>query len=61
MMKNKIKDLREQTKLTQRGFAEYLRIPLRTIENWETGKSCPPEYVVDLIEFRIKAEITRFG
>ena len=32
-------------------FAELLGIPKRSIENWESGVSKPPEYLVRLIRF----------
>ncbi len=51
---SEIKTLRESTGLTQQRFADLLGIPKRTIENWEGGKSRPPEYVMRLIEFYIK-------
>ena len=35
--------------LTQRKMSELLEIPLRTIEDWETGRSKPPIYVEKLI------------
>jgi DNA-binding transcriptional regulator YiaG len=44
-----IKDARLHALLTQRQVAELLGIPLRTIENWEGGKSTPPPYVERLI------------
>lgn len=51
-----IKELRLSTRMTQREFAGYFNIPLRTIENWETGKRNPPEYVVELIRYRLEKE-----
>ena len=30
--------------LTQKAFAESLGIPLRTLENWLSGKNTPPEF-----------------
>ena len=48
---SEIKVLREATSLTQRAFAELLGIPKRSIENWESGVSKPPEYLVRLIRF----------
>lgn len=53
MYLNTIKELRQQKKMTQREFAEFLEIPLRTIEDWESNKRTPPEYVVKLIKFRV--------
>ena len=48
---SEIKALRESTGLTQRAFAELLGIPKRSIENWESGVSKPPEYLIRLIRF----------
>lgn len=50
---NEIKALREACCLTQRAFSELLGIPKRSIENWESGVSNPPKYVVRLIAFYI--------
>ena len=49
-----IKSLRTSSGMTQAAFAELLGIPIRTIEDWESGRRKPPEYVVRLIEYRIK-------
>lgn len=54
---SRIKEVREITGLSQKSFAESLKIPVRTYEQWETGKRTPPEYVVDLIEYRVKKEM----
>lgn len=45
----KIKDARLNAGLTQQAMSDLLEIPLRTIENWEGGKSKPPTYVEKLI------------
>lgn len=51
-----IKEIRNQTNMTQKDFAEYFNIPQRTIENWEGGQRTPPEYVVELIKYKIEKE-----
>ncbi|MBR3244949.1 MAG: helix-turn-helix domain-containing protein [Parasporobacterium sp.] len=51
-----IKELRKQTGLTQKAFAEHLGIPLRTIEDWEAGRRTPPEYIPRLIAYQLKYE-----
>lgn len=48
-----IKELRARTGLTQAAFAAALRIPKRSIENWEGGGRTPPAYLVELIEYRV--------
>lgn len=55
-MDNSLKNIRAITGLSQRKFGEWLNIPLRTIEEWEAGRRNPPQYVVDLIEFKVKTE-----
>lgn len=44
-----IKESRLAAGLTQAKMSELFEIPLRTIENWESGKSSPPAYVAKLI------------
>ena len=49
-----IKELRASTGLSQAKFAKLLEIPTRTIEDWESGRHRPPEYVIKLIDFYLK-------
>ena len=51
-----IKELREKTGLSQSQFADYLHISIRTIQYWEQGKRKPPEYVTELIEYKLRNE-----
>lgn len=51
-----LKKIREKTGMTQKEFGEYLDIPQRTIENWEGGKRTPPEYVINLINYKVNKE-----
>ena len=52
-----IKELRGSAGMTQQEFADYLNIPKRTIENWEGEKRTPPEYLVELIKYKIEREL----
>lgn len=45
-----IKQLREVTGLTQKKFSERFKIPLRTVQNWESGTNAPADYIPRLIE-----------
>lgn len=54
-----IKEIRAMAGLSQKAFSEKYNIPKRSIENWETEKSKCPEYVVELLEFRVKADIKK--
>lgn len=51
-----IKELRQQTGLTQAAFAKYFEIPLATIQDWEQGRRTPPEYLVKLMAYKLEAE-----
>ena len=42
---------------TQSEFAERYNIPFRTIQNWESGVRKPPEYVVELLEERVRSDL----
>ena len=53
-------DIREMRKLlgnTQSEFAARYNIPFRTIQNWETGKRTPPEYIINLLEHRVREDL----
>lgn len=51
-----IKKLRKATGMTQKAFSDYFEIPKRTIEDWEGDRRKPPEYLVKLIEYKLKNE-----
>ena len=51
-----IKELREQSRMSQSQFSNFLNIPIRTIQDWEQERRTPPPYVVELIEYKIKKE-----
>lgn len=46
----KIKELRNKMGMSQRQFAEYFEIPIRTIQCWEIGQRNPPDYIPKLLE-----------
>ena len=56
VIKMNIKELRTAAKMTQKAFAEYFNIPKRTIEDWEAERRTPPQYLVELIEYKLKNE-----
>lgn len=51
-----IKELRHQAGMAQKQFAEYFKIPVRTIEDWEAGRRKPPEYIIELIKYKLDKE-----
>lgn len=44
-----LRDLRNAARLTQAAMSERFVIPLRTIEDWDSGKRTPPDYVKIMI------------
>lgn len=40
-----IKDMRKQTNMTQKQFAEHFDISIRTLQSWEAQYRQPPDYV----------------
>ncbi|HHW91006.1 MAG TPA: helix-turn-helix domain-containing protein [Clostridiales bacterium] len=51
-----IKKLRIMTRMTQKAFADYFNIPVRTLQDWEAEKRTPPPYVAELIKYKIEKE-----
>ena len=54
-MDKTLKELRAKTGLTQSEFGKRLGgIPLRTIQNWESGERTPPAWTLELIVYRVE-------
>ena len=45
MDQNIFKEARLAAGLTRSAMSELMEIPLRTLENWESGNRIPPKYV----------------
>ena len=43
--------------MNRKEFAEYFKIPYRTVQDWELGKRQMPEYLLRLILFRAFIEM----
>ena len=52
-----IRDMRKQLGDTQSEFARRYNIPIRTIQNWEAGVRKPPEYILDLLNTRVREDL----
>lgn len=56
-----IKEIRALTGLSQARFAEKYNIPKRTVQCWEaemeSNKRVCPEYVKELIEFKVRYDL----
>lgn len=52
-----VKTMRDKTGLTQKEFSRAVyNIPVRSIQNWEGDKRDCPEYILKLIEFKLRMD-----
>ena len=54
--KTKIKELRESTGMNRKEFCKYFQIPYRTVQDWERGNRKMPEYLLRLMEYKLRIE-----
>ena len=50
------KELREASNMSRKQFTDYFNIPYRTIQDWELGNRKCPEYLLALMEYKLKKE-----
>lgn len=50
------KELRKASGMNLRQFSEYFAIPYRTIQNWEAGVRSCPDYLLALMEYKLRKE-----
>lgn len=51
---NIIKQKRTELGMSQQKFSEYTEIPLRTIQDWESGRRKCPDYVLKFLIFYLE-------
>lgn len=49
-----IKEARQLAGLTQQGVTDLLKIPKRTLQDWESGKRTPPGWAEALVVEKLK-------
>lgn len=54
--KDYLVELRESTGMTRKEFCEYFEIPYRTVQDWELGNRKMPNYLLRLMEYKIRME-----
>lgn len=54
-------EIRALTGLNKTGFAKRYHIPYRTVQDWEAGLRKCPEYVKELLEFKVRSDIDGKG
>ena len=50
------KELRTASGMSRPQFAEYFGIPYRTVQDWELGNRQCLQYILDLMEYKLRKE-----
>ena len=58
---DRIRELRNSTGMSRKEFCSYFSIPYRTMTDWERDQRHAPDYVVRLLEYKIRNEGLRKG
>lgn len=58
MMENNelLKNARKLSGMTQKDFAEYFYVPLRTYKDWELGNTKMADYILRLVLYKLEME-----
>ena len=54
--KDILRAMRKEADMTQRQFAGYFGIPIRTLEDWERGIRHMPDYLIRLLIYKMEME-----
>lgn len=55
------REIRSLTGMRLTAFCERYHIPYRTAIKWERGERTAPDYVLELLEFKVRTELTAKG
>ena len=50
------KELRQQSGMNKKQFSDYFGIPYRTIQNWEAEVRPCPDYLLNLMQYKLDNE-----
>ena len=48
--------IKKSTGMNRRQFCEYFGIPYRTVTDWELGHRTMPEYLLRLMQYKVRME-----
>ena len=57
-LKDQLVELRKSTGMNRREFCDYFGIPYRTMTDWEAGLRHMPDYLLNLMIFRVENDKT---
>lgn len=49
-------ELRNGSGMSRKEFCEYFQIPYRTVQDWELGQRKMPDYLLQLIAYKLEIE-----
>jgi putative transcriptional regulator len=54
--KERLIQMKEGSGMNWKEFSAYFQIPYRTVQDWERGNRKMPEYVLRLMEYKLRME-----
>lgn len=54
--KERLIQIKERSGMNWKEFSAYFQIPYRTVQDWERGNRKMPEYVLWLMEYKLRME-----
>lgn len=54
--KERLIQIKEGSGMNWKEFSAYFQIPYRTVQDWERGNRKMPEYVLRLMEYKLRME-----
>lgn len=52
-MGNRFLEVLNKSGMNLKQFGEYFKIPYRTCQNWKAGQRTCPDYLLDLMEYKL--------
>lgn len=54
--KERLVQIKEASGMNWKEFSAYFQIPYRTVQDWERGNRKMPEYLLRLMEYKLRIE-----
>ena len=54
--RERLLELRNSSGMSRKEFCEYFQIPYRTVQDWELGQRKMPDYLLQLIAYKLEIE-----
>ena len=50
------KEILEQSGMNMKQFSDYFEIPYRTVQDWKSGARICPDYLLNLMRYKLENE-----